>query len=463
ALRPERIGRYNSGPSTLTPAIDEWSNQAFVSRNCFACTNVTDSSMTTITTGRYPTRHGIINHASRVTEEERRLVMNSKNLPEWLSDEFYTFAVDKLERWHTRGFDEYTYPSPEKTSSLSLLSIARELKNQLPSHIQNPIEDAYSMVFPEPETEITHASAPAVTDATLQQIRSTDDNWVGLVHYWDVHLPYQNVDEITVKSDDCYYDEQPLPEVLQNIEGSPWYNQLLGQLAGEAETLGDLQRDYDRSVHLVDQEFGRLIAGLKSEGIAEDTAIILTADHGESFTEHDIFFEHHGLYDASLNVPLIVDAPGININSSQFIQHFDLVPTILDLLNISYNSEVFDGSSLIADANAIEARDAIFAEEAHTTRRRAIRTDQYKYIELLSGTPTCRYCEINHGPSKELYDIRSDPDEETNIYESNPEIAKRLKYRLSDWVESIPTPEPANEGFKPDSDAVERLEAMGYL
>ena len=118
ALRADRVGNPEDRNRWLTPAIDSIGEAGMAYENCYACTNVTDSSMTTIATRQYPARHGVINHASRVTDEERQLVSASKNVSQLLPNHVTTFAVDKLGRWHERGFETYEFPSEESGKGL---------------------------------------------------------------------------------------------------------------------------------------------------------------------------------------------------------------------------------------------------------------------------------------------------------------------------------------------------------
>ena len=76
--------------------------------------------------------------------------------------------------------------------------------------------------------------------------------------------------------------------------------------------------------------------------------IILTGDHGESMAEHKIFFDHHGLYDPTIHVPLIVRAPGKFAPGARvggMVRHIDIVPTLLDLLGLPPHEQA-DGRSL---------------------------------------------------------------------------------------------------------------------
>ena len=94
---------------------------------------------------------------------------------------------------------------------------------------------------------------------------------------------------------------------------------------------------------------GKIIDALKQENLLEDTIVCLFADHGESLDEHELYFSHLGLYDVSFNVPLIIFGGGIPKNKKieTLTQLKDLAPTILDLLNINYDSIQFDGKSLL--------------------------------------------------------------------------------------------------------------------
>src|SRR5207249_324544 len=78
-----------------------------------------------------------------------------------------------------------------------------------------------------------------------------------------------------------------------------------------------------------------LFTRLEELGVAEDTIVVLTGDHGESLYEHECWFDHHGLYESNLHVPLIVRAPGQlpeAVRIPGYVTHYDLMPTILDLL-----------------------------------------------------------------------------------------------------------------------------------
>jgi arylsulfatase A-like enzyme len=163
--------------------------------------------------------------------------------------------------------------------------------------------------------------------------------------------------------------------------------------------------------------------------------MIVTSDHGESLDEHDIFFDHHGLYDVTTHVPLILHGPKFLPPAGPveaLVQHVDLVPTLCDLLGIDRTNLEFDGSSWMPlfEGRTTSLRDFILSEENYVQRKIAIRTRDHKYIFAPDGKGFCNYCQKIHKGPEELYDLTSDPGETVNRIAADPEIAAELRNRL---------------------------------
>jgi len=206
---------------------------------------------------------------------------------------------------------------------------------------------------------------------------------------------------------------------------------------------------------------------LKEHGIADQTLVIITSDHGESLTEHGIYFDHHGLYEVSIHVPLIMRYPEVLPGGKAvegFVQHVDLVPTILDLVDIKRPTEDFDGESLLPLVRTgKELRSSAYAEEAYAERKMAIRTKRYQYIKALTEeSAVCRLCNRIHGGVEELYDLESDPEQNHNLVEDKPETAKELKNLLSQWIAYLEQ-KKAMRGKTRIKDKISRLKYAGKL
>ena len=225
---------------------------------------------------------------------------------------------------------------------------------------------------------------------------------------------------------------------------------------------------YDASVTRADRRVGEIIDTLKKSGEYDDSLIVLLSDHGESLTEHGIYHDHHGLYDVSTHIPMIVRPPnGASTTVSEFVQITDIAPTVESYTDT--DGITADGYSLQPVINGEESigRQYILAEEAHTQRRRMVRSDEFNLIYSLDGNLVCRYCDVQHAPDTELYDVVADEDELTNIAEDNAEkVAELREYgdrKAEEFESRKPSPASGEKVTYDDEQEVEeRLEALGY-
>lgn len=168
---------------------------------------------------------------------------------------------------------------------------------------------------------------------------------------------------------------------------------------------------YDAEVWYTDQQVGRLLSHIDKQPWAKETAIILTADHGEAFGERGHWGHGRELWEPLVHVPLLVYVPGVaprRIKAKR--SHIDVVPTVLELMGIPADPELH-GKSLARDARVkqaeIEERDIYIDMPAgpFNEARRAVITGNspgYKLIDFGTG----RY---------ELFDLQADPREAKNL------------------------------------------------
>lgn len=476
ALRFDRV--TSSASPALTPNINEILEDGEEFTNCFSCSNVTDSCLSTIMTGMYPTRHGIMNHGARISEANLEQIASTVPLAERLQPTHNTLGVNRKRNWHERGYDRYVNPNEwSKGSAISTLSGAVEsLPGTLPEVIRTVYDKFLSLYLSlqgesvrtderlmKRELERFYPSAESTTNVAMELLEDVDGPWYLNTHYWDTHIPYnptvtppEFIEERTYEDGDVELDE-----AIEPIRGSRWAEEL-ERSVGHADTVGDVKRLYDAATWYADREFGRLLKYLKEQGEYEDTLIIVTADHGESLTEHGILFEHHGLYDVSTHVPLVIKGPGFSGSESEFVQHFDIVPTVLDLLDTDYEPEEFDGQSLIPDEDGTRdlERDAVYMESKHKSRKRAIRTGDYKYIKRIGERTECRFCGIPHGEDQELYDLTTDPGETNNIIQTHPDVADELAEKMQAFIDGLPDTPRERIDFEPPED---QLRELGYF
>ena len=188
---------------------------------------------------------------------------------------------------------------------------------------------------------------------------------------------------------------------------------------------------YDGAIAYMDACIQSIFNALESHGIMDETLIILNGDHGETLYDHECWFDHHGLYDVTLHVPLIIRYPGkvpAGTRVSGYNQHKDLVPTIMDLAKIETDIN-FDGQSLMAlvQGEVPSYESEFYITECTWMRKHGWRTPQWKLIVALEP-------DFHFKPPVELYNLIEDPDENNNLADEQPEMVTLLKKRMRTWI-----------------------------
>ena len=150
------------------------------------------------------------------------------------------------------------------------------------------------------------------------------------VHLYDPHGPYTPPAEWSERYTDGPSPGEPL--------ALPVY------WPDEQRAIGDadyLVAQYDAELSWTDHLVGQVLASLEAAGRLDDTLVVVTADHGESLTEHHILFDHgDDLYDPALRVPLLLAGPGVPAQTLDCqVPTVDLVPTVLGMLGVEDAAE----------------------------------------------------------------------------------------------------------------------------
>jgi len=451
ALRARNLSCYGYAKLT-SPNIDNLAKEGILFEDAYATINATDPSLTTIFSGMYPFSHGILNHGMRISEKEIQFFLKSRIrlLPEILRLEGYTtFAIDFLGRWHKKGYDYYSGIQQNKffqgglatkkhPKVNKLLNSGKLVIKKLPwENIQFFISNVYNKFF---TVKPKYDDAKSITERAIEIVKENlNKEFFLFLHYWDTHGPYDVPKNYTKR---FYEKGGEKTKVVLSRFNNPEGREIFKRRMRNAKTVNEIVSRYNGAINFVDHEIGRLVRTLEEYGVLDETLIILTSDHGESLTEHGIYFDHHGLYDVSIHVPLIIRYPKKFPNNKRitgFVQHVDLAPTILDLLGIRTHND-FDGKSLmpLIYGKVKQLRSEVYIEEADAQRKRAIRNENYKYIYSLTGEKNiCRLCGYAHGDAEELFNLKHDPDETQNIADENPEIVEELKSRLIKWIKCL--------------------------
>ena len=152
------------------------------------------------------------------------------------------------------------------------------------------------------------------------------------VHTVDPHVPYDPPDEFLQMYDAAAYggpvQGRDTPTLLERVKS--------GQLVLSERDMVRLRALYEGEVTYHDDALARFWKELGTAGLQDDTLLIVTADHGEEFSEHGKVGHGHSLFQELLHVPLIVRFPGLPgpRRVSQLVSLVDVVPTIVDMFNL---------------------------------------------------------------------------------------------------------------------------------
>ena len=394
-LRADHLGCYGYSRNT-SPNIDEFAAQGAVFDWMIAPAIPTHPSFVTLNTGQYPITHGVVAHGG-----SRGVPRSAPWLPALMQKNGYTTcAVDNLGEWRygfAAGYEFYI--DPLQKHALSLNCDNREINRRAIPWLKQHAAERFFM----------------------------------FVHYWDTHTPYlppRAYRSLFYRGDPC----DPANHSLDGFEAHPlgrmWRDTWFPKLGGHITDAEYIKALYDGEVRYCDEGIGKLLKTLESLKIADDTLVILTSDHGELMYRHGIFFDHHGLYDGNLHVPLIFRHPSLApARIPHLAAHLDIAPTILDLCGIP-TTESMEGVSLaplLHGESSAPVRDFIVSEECTWQMKWSLRTRAHKFI-------LAREDDFYHTPMRELYDLRNDPDELHNIAGDDPATARDLETRLEAWI-----------------------------
>lgn len=225
-------------------------------------------------------------------------------------------------------------------------------------------------------------------------------------------------------------DDYPSPDVYRDSYTGRWTPPDLAALGGtSAQHLGG----YYGMVKRLDEALGRLLDAVKSLGLAEDTIILFTSDHGCHFKTRNREYKR-SCHESSIRVPTAVYGPGFESRGQirELVSLIDLTPTLLDAVGISVPDEMQGRSILpLLRRDTKEWPDDVYIQISEAQVGRAIRTSRWKY-SVSSADPIMDSASSDVYYEEFLYDLEADPYELTNLigFESHREVTAALRNRL---------------------------------
>jgi len=425
-LRADHLGVHGDDRG-LTPNMDALAQDGVRFAWARAAASTTLASVTTMLTGRYPHTHGVPHNGVR-----------------WPRS-----LVGLQEAYAAAGYDTAGFVS--STPLYEEMGISRGF-----DHWNQPESRHHRR---------SDGTLEAVVDWLDGREETDDDRFFAFVHLFDPHYPYTPPPP---------YDTRWVQEPYEGwFKGTSGHVRRLGQqmrrrggdpnaASRHAEAL------YAGEVAHVDAQIGAFLDHLASEDLLDDTLVVLTADHGETFTEHGPGYFDHGftVHDTEVHVPLIVAGPGVPEGRvvQEPVSLVDLAPTLAEWSGLTVD-EGYEGVSLLqawrtgsqddldlrphfAEATKPHLKDRIWAN------RRADRAVVFRGDKL--------YHRPRRQPRWSYYAPLDDPLEQDDRFEqvATAGVTTDLQTRREAWSEMGPT-EAGEETIDPD--VLEGLEALGYL
>lgn len=285
--------------------------------------------------------------------------------------------------------------------------------------LTEPFDDVLGGRPPRPSLFLERRVAARVNEPAVEWLaRKPSQPFFLWIHYYDAHQPYQ-------------------PHVP--------YNELFAD------------NPYDGQIAYADESLGVILDRLKKLGLYENTLIVFTSDHGEGMNEHNELTHSYLLYDTTLHVPLIVRPPSGALGRvvDGRVRLVDIAPTVLDLLGVPIPGDM-QGRSLVP---LLDGKGDGKADRTHYAETLSPRLSQnWGELRALFDGPW-KYI---HGPKPELFEIRADPRELTNLASARPEVAAEMQGKLAEFLKR--NSPPGGSHMAPvDEETRRRLEALGYI
>lgn len=389
ALRADHLGCYGY-PRETSPAVDAFAADATIYENAYTPTTWTRPSVTTMLTGLYASVHGAMHWSDGLAEWPVLL-------PEMLTQAGYRtrcfvtnpnlsvpFGLDQ-------GYDQFVYCN----------ATADWVTNMVATGLAN--EDARRPVFMFLHTIEPHHPYVPRPETRRRFDRGVHGSWDGTTKWFErLNVLHPRVSK------------------------------------ADLECMLDL---YDAKVYEADQEVARFLAALKQAGRYENSLVIVTADHGEAFAEHDTLIHAWDLNQETMRVPLIIHFPagkhaGVRVRERASL--IDFTPTVLSAAGLRPALPYrLPGRDLAAMALAPKSGPSrrIYGEVARWDSNdvdlvAVIDEDGYKRVVDVSVLPRETAVKDTLG----LWDTRADPQEKVDLAEKLPVRASYDEQLIARWL-----------------------------
>ena len=483
------------GRNCITPTLDSLATTGLRFTSGFAASTVCGPSRYSLLTSRWPSRNTSTNFTSlyplgtlgRFGVSDTELEHDGQNIGAWLQQAGYRTGFvgkshvldDELKvtsTWAAKGLltyekaaDPATNPAVNAAMAHNHRVVCQNMRAQgfdyVDAFYHANLKELYS-------DKLNVHNQEWITSRALRFIEENHNERFFLYMAPTInHGPVNNNLDYTLRANKAYTSAGYLPN--EDYSFMPTRSSIITQVQTGGKDLISARETW------LDYSIQAILNKLTAHGIRNDTLIIFTSDHGEKTLSSPVIWGKSSLYDLGMKVPLVMNWPG-GITSpgrtyNEVVSQVDIAPTLLALTGASaLPTRPVDGVSLVSVFNGSSAavRDDVFCEIGYA---RAVRTKNRKYIAVrytpavyaqiasgyrwpeynasttTGGTVPRPYYLNNSGlgggvaitnptyfDDDQLYNLTTDPTEDSNLYGQDPATAYDLKKRLANYIGSIP-------------------------
>ncbi len=460
-LRPDHLGCYGYDRET-SPRLDRLAREGAFFRAAVSTSSWTLPAHMSMLTGLLPVVHGV-QKRHKALDPARPLVQEMLRDAGFRTAGFVSGAFVDERYGFARGFETYTNFWESEEDLFDGVPKDADLEGFL-AQLQDQADRAANRNITGPDV---------VRAASAWLAEHANEPFFLFVHLWEPHYDYIPPPP---------FDTRFVPEGFAGALSMEGYFENGAVRAGmDTADLAYVISQYDGEIAFADSLVGEILDALGRLGIADETLVLVTSDHGEEFFEHGRKGHRTTLYDESILVPFIVKGPGVRPAPERIdrqVSLIDIAPTLLGAAGLAAHPEMMgeDLRSVLSGRDRTTPRTADASEGSEP-----LRPAPYAVSQLVGGHETgdpCPRFSVRAPDRKsiadecsgraELFDLVRDPGEKEDIAGDAPEEAARflascrtLREAVAEMARVLP-----KEGTQPvtiDPELEARLRSLGYL
>jgi len=413
------------GGACPAPALERLASEGTVFENAYSVCSLCTPARASVFTGKYPHKHGLFNNCDMFSVVHERLPEEHVVLSALLAETGY--ACGYAGKWHIdrdrsaldHGFEGYSLPgygNPWQDATYQEYLAAKGLTPPTQVPVIEVENRPMTFVMDGPtEATVEHFQTDMAIDL-LRKYAGEPRPFFLTVQYWGPHEPSRPTREYAdrfppettplVPGFDDTLEGRPRQYVRHRDEFECWY---YGVSRLSRDTWRDATSKYYAYSAMIDDQVGRVLTELDTLGLAEDTLVLYTTDHGNLCgSRGGLYDKGVAMFEDTYHIPLLARWPGVTTPGTrqhQLVSNMDVFATVLDVAAARVPEDVDSRSMtpILRDASA-PWRDDLMSWSAgvyYLHSQRMLRWEHYKYV----FTPY----DID-----ELYDLDTDPVETVN-------------------------------------------------